>query len=287
MTDPLRFDRPASGDADGRERDATIEELLLAGLDHYFAGRHELAINIWTRVLFLDRSHGKARAYIERARSALAEQHRRAEELIHTGQAALDRGDRGAARRLLTSAERAGGGDEALSLLHRLDRLDAAAPATVRTRPSSAGTAEAVHPDVHAPRDARLAWVIAGIVTGVLLAALLGGYLWLVADPFELTVARSGAPVVRVQPLPMPSGSEIRLARARRLYAQGELRAALALLEAGKAEERHAASVHDLRTTIQRQLLAAGRERAGFPMPDGADADGAAQRPAKATGRPR
>ena len=117
-----------------------------------------------------------------------------------------------------------------------------------------------------------LAWVFAGIATGVLLAALLGGYLWLVADPFELTVARTGAPAVHVQPLPMPTGSEIRLARARRLYAQGELRAALALLEAGEVDERHAASVNELRTTIQRQLLAAGRERAGFPASDGADA---------------
>ena len=62
----------------------------------------------------------------------------------------------------------------------------------------------------------------------------------------------------------MPSGSEIRLARARRLYAQGELRAALALLEAGEVDERHAASVNELRTTIQRQLLDAGRQRAGF-----------------------
>ena len=215
-------------------------------------------------------------------------QHREAEELIHTGQAALDRGDRGAARRLLTSAERAGGGDEALSLLHRLDRLDAAAPAAVRTRPHRPPAPQRpLIPIVHAPRDARLAWVIAGIATGVLLAALLGGYLWLVADPFELTVARTGAPAVRVQPLPMPTGSEIRLARARRLYAQGELRAALALLEAGEVDERHAASVNELRTTIQRQLLAAGRERAGFPTPDGADADGAAPQPATATGRPR
>ena len=85
----------------------------------------------------------------------------------------------------------------------------------------------------------------------------------------------------------MPTGSEIRLARARRLYAQGELRAALALLEAGEVDERHAASVNELRTTIQRQLLAAGRERAGFPIPDGADAEGGAPQPAKATGRPR
>jgi hypothetical protein len=284
MTDPLRFDRPASGDADGRERDARIEELLLVGLDHYFAGRHELAINIWTRVLFLDRSHGKARAYIERARSALAEKHRQAEELIHTGQAALDRGDHGAARRLLTSAERAGGGDEALSLLHRLDRLDAATPATARTRPSSAGVADPV-PDVHPRRDARVAWVFAGIATGVLLAGVLGGYLWLVADPFELDLARTGAPAARVQPLPMPSGSEIRLTRARRLYAQGELHAALALLEAGEVDERHAASFNELRTTIQRQLVAAGRERAGFPISE--EAAGGAQQPATATGLPK
>jgi hypothetical protein len=287
MTDPLRFDRPASGDADGRERDARIEELLLVGLDHYFAGRHELAINIWTRVLFLDRSHGKARAYIERARSALAERHRQAEELIHTGQAALDRGDHGAARRLLTSAERAGGGDEALSLLHRLDRLDAATPPTARTRPSPAGAEELAQADVRAARDARVAWVFAGIATGVLLAAVLGGYFWLVADPFELTVARTGAPAARIQPLPMPSGSEIRLARARRLYAQGELRAALAWLEAAEADERHAASVNELRTTIQRQLLDAGRQRAGFPAVDGADVSADAPQPAKPTGQPR
>ena len=90
----------------------------------------------------------------------------------------------------------------------------------------------------------------------VLLAALLGGYLWLVADPFELTVARTGAPAVHDQQLPMPTGSEIRLARARRLYAQGELRAALALLEAGEVDEGHAASVNELRTTIQRHRAA-------------------------------
>ena len=85
----------------------------------------------------------------------------------------------------------------------------------------------------------------------------------------------------------MPSGSEIRLARARRLYAQGELRAALALLEAGEVDERHAASVNELRTTIQRQLLDAGRQRAGFPATGGADAGADAPPPAKATGRLR
>ena len=58
------------------ERDAKIEQLLLAGLDQYFAGQYDQAITVWTRALFIDRSHARARAYIERARSAQAERQR-------------------------------------------------------------------------------------------------------------------------------------------------------------------------------------------------------------------
>src|SRR5687768_9520602 len=134
MTDALRSDLHPNPDHPDRDRDARIEELLLTGLDHYFAGRHDLAINVWTRVLFLDRTHGKARAYIERARGALAERQREAEELLQTGADALTRGDRATARQLLTSAARAGGGEEALALLHRLERLEAAVPAVARAR---------------------------------------------------------------------------------------------------------------------------------------------------------
>ena len=60
MPDPVRHDEDAAASDTGRE--AQIEELLLAGLDQYFSGQHELAINVWTRVLFLDRSHPRARA---------------------------------------------------------------------------------------------------------------------------------------------------------------------------------------------------------------------------------
>src|SRR3954471_12218113 len=115
MADPLR---------DPESSESRIEELLLAGLDHYFNGQHELAISVWTRVLFLDRSHARARAYIERARSAIAERQREGEELLQTGAAAFHRGDAAGARRLLTSAvERGAPPDEALALLDRLDRL--------------------------------------------------------------------------------------------------------------------------------------------------------------------
>src|SRR5919108_4367533 len=105
MSDPLRTDPlPEAGEVPERDRDARIEALLVAGLDHYFAGQHELAISVWTRVLFLDRGHARAKAYIDRARSAMAERQREGDELLHTGVAALDRGDAGTARDLLTSA---------------------------------------------------------------------------------------------------------------------------------------------------------------------------------------
>ena len=94
MTDPLRSDDPRVRDgAPAQDREAKIEQLLLVGLDHYFAARYELAINVWTRALFLDRTHARARAYIDRARSALAERQRESEELLQQGIAAFRRGD--------------------------------------------------------------------------------------------------------------------------------------------------------------------------------------------------
>jgi hypothetical protein len=263
MTDPHRTDRHSNPDHPDRDRDARIEELLLTGLDHYFAGRHDLAINIWTRVLFLDRSHGKARAYIERARGALAERQREAEELLQVGADALTRGDRATARELLTSAERAGGSEEALALLHRLDRLEAGAPPVTQIREESPDHRRDEQAGING-REGRLAWIFTGIATGILLAAIVGGYFWLAEDPFELTVARSSAPVVSEPPLPVPATCEIRLARARLLARDGKLHDAQAILEAGDPDTLHGAAFDELRASIQRQLIEAGRQRAGF-----------------------
>src|SRR5262245_60036456 len=130
-------------EAAGADRDAKIEELLLIGLDQYFAGRYEQAINVWTRALFLDRSHARARAYIERARTALAEAQRESEELLQNGVAAFHRGESDEARRLLRAAI-AGGAppEEALAVLDRLDRLETgAAPASLPTRRATGRTA--------------------------------------------------------------------------------------------------------------------------------------------------
>src|ERR1700751_5768505 len=106
MSDPVPSSgaRTAQDWSSDAERTAKIEQLLLAGLDHYFAAQYQQAINVWTRALFLDRSHARARAYIERARSAMAERQRESEELLQHGVDAFGRGESAEARRLLKAA---------------------------------------------------------------------------------------------------------------------------------------------------------------------------------------
>src|SRR6516162_11952548 len=84
----------AENAAPAADRDAKIEELLLTGLDHYFAAQYQQAINVWTRALFFDRSHARARAYIERARSAMAERQRESEEQEALAVAVVERTSR-------------------------------------------------------------------------------------------------------------------------------------------------------------------------------------------------
>ncbi len=136
MSDPLRtnpIDETAASTDGDAERDAKIESLLIAGLDQYFAADYAQAIDVWTRALFLDRNHARARAYIDRARSAMAEQQRESEELLHNGVAAFERGEIEAARQMLNAAvQRGGAHDVALAFLTRIDRIHAATPARRR-----------------------------------------------------------------------------------------------------------------------------------------------------------
>src|SRR4029434_2669064 len=139
MVEPKRLESVPAADA--VDRDSQAEALLLDGLDRYFSGRYEDAIHVWTRVLFLDRSHARARAYIDRARSALAERQRQAEELLQASRDLLDQGQTVAARPYLREAVAAHGEDEHASALRvRLERLErtyaaATAPAPAVTTP--------------------------------------------------------------------------------------------------------------------------------------------------------
>jgi hypothetical protein len=268
MSDPRRSD-PAADAASlpERDRDARVEELLLSGLDHYFHGQHGLAINIWTRVLFLDRGHARARAYIERARSAEAERQREGEEMMHAGAAALARGEAGAARQLLTAAlERGAASDDTLTLLDRLQRLEAAShpqPAPGRRSPPASASRGARVPQTIAP--ARLGWIAAGALLGM--AAALAVMLWVGDEAWGGSAPMAGPAAARVEaPLPVPTPAEIALTRARVLFEKGRLREALPLLDGIRRGDPLRAQADDLKATIQRRLLET-RQREG-PSPD-------------------
>jgi tetratricopeptide (TPR) repeat protein len=255
MADPLR---------DHESAESRIEELLLAGLDHYFSGQHELAISVWTRVLFLDRSHARARAYIERARGAIAERQREGDELLQTGTAAFQRGDAEGARRLLTSAvERGAQPDEALAMLDRLERLSPPSPAlsfdAARTSPHHVGLTAAGTHERRGIRAATLLLVLAiGLASGVLvMIAWSSGVL-----PWSPWPASTPAAAVAESPLPVPSVSEVSLSRARAWSGAGRLRDALIALEAVRPGDPLRPQADELRADIQRQLLAAARATA-------------------------
>jgi tetratricopeptide (TPR) repeat protein len=274
MTELQRPDRVrAAGEAPDRDRDGRVEDLLLAGLDHYFAGRHDLAINVWTRVLFLDRGHARARAYIERARGAIAERQREGDELVHSGTAAFDRGDIDGARRLLSSAlERGAATEEAFALLNRLDRLDAV---SVPLGPAADQRAERLlGGHARTPRAvtgrSRMVWVAAGVATGLIVAAVAAVVLWIRGDAWlAWTPPPAAAPSsVALDPLPVPSASDVWLERSRDLYAKGKLHDALGALEAIRPGDPLRAQADACRAAIQRQLLAAARGTDAAPPPD-------------------
>ena len=257
MSDPLRTD-PANEVPSG-ERDAKIEQLLLSGLDHYFDGEYDQAINVWTRALFLDRGHARARAYIERARSALAEQQRESEELLQRGLAAFDRGASAEARRLLEAAIMRGAPrDEALSVLDRIHRLD---PADGLVLPSDDVPDE--RPRRRSPSVARTlqiaAWMV--LAAGVVVAAFVSAGT-IPLDWLLLRTQQPQAALPQLTPAPADAGpavprrGERALGRARVLAQNGHLRDALTTLEQVTITDEEKVDADRLRSDIQRQLMA-------------------------------
>jgi tetratricopeptide (TPR) repeat protein len=233
--DPRRLDVPA--DPETAARDSQIEALLVDGLDHYFARRYDEAIHLWTRVLFLDRSHARARAYIERARTALAERQRRAEELLATGHNLIDQGRTGAARDVLAEAVATTGEDERASALRlRLERVE-------RAQVPASGEQHSAR--LSAPMSA---WVRARMRPGMLS---------LVAASATVALLLVTVPTVQSM-MGLPSGrTEVALATA-------PDRVGLDSSSRSEADQ--------LRIEIQRLLLASGRESSRAPAGSGSHA---------------
>jgi hypothetical protein len=263
MSEPQRID----SNAPEGDKEARIEQLLLSGLDHYFAGQYDQAINVWTRVVFLERGHDRARAYIERARGALAEQHRESEELLHRGVAAFDRGETDQARDLITRAVKQGGPhDLALLFLERLNRLGGpspavevppAAPVERRAKPRNLDTVETYSWPVRA-------FAIVALVGAVFAGLLLGGVPvleWMAGLPAG-EPAREQVIAMPPEPLPIAHASELLVARARSLQAGGHLHDALRALDMIDRADPLRPEADHVRGEVQRQLLEGGRVQA-------------------------
>lgn len=247
MSDPSRDAAPPVESLSDADREARIEHLLVAGLDDYFGGRLDQAINVWTRVLFLDRTNDRARAYIDRARRAQAERQRESEALMHQGLQAFDDGDVERARGLLTAAvERGAPHEQALPVLHRIGLLDVG---TTDAGPRARGAGRT------APRAATstAGWwpwvaVVAAIVAGATAVYVsIDG-----PAPTPLTAAAiDRLPAV----VPVPGAMEGHLARARQLFDAGKLPDALAVLDRIDAGDAAYADARALRARVQQELL--------------------------------
>jgi predicted transcriptional regulator len=262
MADP-QTSGPRREASPAAEDDARIEHLLVTGLDHYFAGEFEQAINLWTRVLFLDRTHDRARAYIDRARSAQAERQRISEALVHEGLDAFDKGEVVRARELLSDAlDQGASHDVALGVLGRIDRLEVGQRAT-RVAPSSRRQAHSVpleQSDRDAQRRTTLArwWLTAAAIVAVAAISFVivtpnGVSDWF---PDQATTGTAVQVSPAPAPLPIPAPTDAYLAQARTMFASGKLRDALRALDRVPVGDTLRADADRLRGDIQRELLA-------------------------------
>ena len=193
---------------------------------------YEQAIHVWTRVLFLDRGHARARAYIERARSALAERQR----AVRRTAASRHGGLRGRPGR--RGASPADGGRRA----GRLVRSGAGVP---RAAGSALAVASLPTPTLRAPAPGRRRRRFAsrrqrraGVALAGLVSARRGGgrrRWWRLGSPAPSVNWRGWGAARRpppsrpapshAEPLPTVRASDVALARARSPLRDGSRRA--------------------------------------------------------------
>jgi tetratricopeptide (TPR) repeat protein len=264
MAEPRRVESTPDKISEGGAVDkaSQADALLVQGLHLYFDGHFEDAIHIWTRVLFLDRSHARARAYIDRARSAIAERQRRSEEMLQASQQLLESGETDAARHLLTEAVASTGDDERAAAvrvkIERLERAERARAAAGSAR-LAISAAPAVLPAWNWPDRSPSTRLLYGVAVGavVFLLGFAGVRLY---DWIEFRAQTDSLVAPPAQVLQVLSSSDVALIRARTLYGRGRLAQALQALDRVDDRSDRRGEADALRVEIQRLLLASGQE---------------------------
>jgi hypothetical protein len=265
---------PNDSGASDSDRHALIEQLLLAGLDHYFSGRFEQAIHVWTRVFFLDRGHARARAYIERARGVLAEHLREAEaqgaeEALRAAQAppAYASVSASAVRGAVELSRTVEGPSP-----RRFSRRDLLwRQADAELTPPIDVSASALLPAA-GPVPAAGGKLFAHVLLVSLAVVLLFGAGYVVVDRDRLAAWWRGPldvptslplATVTTEPLPAPRPAEQTLTRARALFASGHLQDAARLLSSIRPDDALRDEADQLTADIQHAML----DAAGLPAP--------------------
>jgi tetratricopeptide (TPR) repeat protein len=264
---------------EGREASPPKTELLFRqGEDLYALGLYQQAIHVWTRILFLERGHHRAKAAIERAKRAVSERQRELDAELATAIATLETGDVEAAaarvRHVLSLDPRH---DEAHQLTERI--------AALRRRNEPTASSRAVSDETEPPASKRGLLLrvsrassrplsrttnasplkMAGFALGVILVFASGGlYLYLnwesiVSDGAFVTgnaLSPPGdAPAVDASP---PGVSELHYYNGSRLYAKGYYRRALAELSRVRRDDAVFERARSLILRIEERLLRAG-----------------------------
>jgi hypothetical protein len=223
-------------------------------------------------VLFFDRQHDRARAYIERARRAQAERQRESEAALHQAIEAFRAGDVDRARRLVTLAlDRGASPDEAQGMLERIERLEVGqtSPNLGRRVPPPARTwSPAGAPASQSGPARRVRGWSAAVLLAIAAVGVLGVAAWGLTTPepdawFLSTPGTSTTPARWTpEPLPVPQASERHLARARSFVATGRVHDALAALDRIPVGDPLRLEADRLRADAQQHLLSvATRDR--------------------------
>jgi tetratricopeptide (TPR) repeat protein len=283
------------GAAAPAEEEQRIRALLDEGQAAYDRGDHQSAIDSWSRIFLIDIDHREAARRIEEARRLKAEQERRAEEVFHDAERAIEAGDREAARRDLERVLNMLPGH--LAARQQLERLDdpeaaASAPAPPLEPPAPAHeplrqeilvppepgvttsppAAAAPTRTVAAARGGRPALRFALIGSGVLVAVLALSYLlWANrasifpnSDDEAAAVVEDGDPIARATRLHESGRTPIAINQLRRLPPSSpqyqEAQALISQWEAAEASAQPAeATAPDVDQTRRAALLAEAR----------------------------